>query len=330
MRILFLIRDKFGDSVIAAVAALDYANKNPQDSCTILIRSQYIEIIKQEKNIKFVPYYFRPQAFLWAWLQKWCGRKFDILCVLRGFGGQSVRLAKVIPANKKVVPEHLLIDFPATIIKKPQSNKISQPLLQYSVDLINGFCPAYINPNKLELPKLMALAKNTPKILITICPIASENRRTLTAEGLKKLVEYLKNYFPKNEIAVLLRNKAELKYFSEDILSLPILYYQNIKTLINIFKKTEKYYGVDSGHYHLACAMGLECTVFFGPSEPSYVVLAEQKNAMAIRQTNLGEKFCENISCKTPYCLDIAINQFINGDNSIIGKNKLPDKCLLK
>lgn len=319
MKILFLIRDKFGDSVVAACAAMDYARTHRQDPCTIIIRSAYACILRYEDNINVYPYISRPLAFLQAYWWRLTQQTFEVLCVLRGFGGQSTRFARAIPAKHKIVPDHLSINFAATVVEKTNRQCIYQPLLQYSVDLIHGFSPAYKNPEKLLLPGLVAQWKKTEKKYIAVCPLASELRREIPHHALIQLLESLTIKFPEQQIILLCRNAAERKMLLLDGQNLPIIQYGDIKKLMDYLLQSAAYYGVDSGHYHLAASMGMPCTVFFGPSEPSFVVLANQSNATAIRLPALGERFCPETTCSKPFCLNLAVSAYlsqpINQDN---------------
>ena len=95
------------------------------------------------------------------------------------------------------------------------------------------------------------------------------------------------------------------------------------------FMSLVAWYGTDTGLYHLATAIGIPATVFFGPTQPHKIIMPEQTNVRAFRLTALGQLHCEDKSCRRPLCLHAAIATW--GNTSCATRlDETPPTCPLR
>ena len=72
------------------------------------------------------------------------------------------------------------------------------------------------------------------------------------------------------------------------------------RELCRIYRAARRWYGTDTGLYHLAVAMGIPATVFFGPTQPQLVVMSEQPEVDRVRLEALGAEHCDEKGCARP------------------------------
>ena len=100
---------------------------------------------------------------------------------------------------------------------------------------------------------------------------------------------------------------------SEDILSARLppgcetRSFRDLSDLLAQFMQLCAWYGTDTGLYHLAVAIGIPATVFFGPTQPHKIVMPAQPHATAYRLAALGDRHCEEKACRRPVCLHGAL-----------------------
>jgi ADP-heptose:LPS heptosyltransferase len=79
--------------------------------------------------------------------------------------------------------------------------------------------------------------------------------------------------------------------------------FRDLAALVEEYMQLAAWFGTDTGLYHLAAAIGLPATVFFGPTQPHKIVMPGQRNARVFRLAALGDTHCEVKSCVRPLCL---------------------------
>jgi hypothetical protein len=79
--------------------------------------------------------------------------------------------------------------------------------------------------------------------------------------------------------------------------------FQSLADLVPLYRELGAWYGTDTGLYHLAVALGIPATVFFGPTQPHLVVMPDQPGVAAPRLAALGDAHCDEKACTGPVCL---------------------------
>jgi ADP-heptose:LPS heptosyltransferase len=105
--------------------------------------------------------------------------------------------------------------------------------------------------------------------------------------------------------------------------------FRNLRSLVAEYLELAAWYGTDTGLYHLAVAMGIPATVFFGPTQPHKIIMPAQSNVRVHRLAALGERHCEVKSCRRPACLHGAVATFA-GRPSATSLNETPHECPLR
>jgi len=77
-------------------------------------------------------------------------------------------------------------------------------------------------------------------------------------------------------------------------------HFPNLDALVTELAALEHLYVTDTGLYHLAVAMGVPCTVFYGPTQPWRNGFPEQPDLARVRLAALAGEHCEEKGC-LPY-----------------------------
>ena len=86
--------------------------------------------------------------------------------------------------------------------------------------------------------------------------------------------------------------------------------FHDLNDLAAQYSELRAWYGTDTGLYHMAAAIGVPATVFFGPTQPHKVVMPAQAGVTWVRLAELGETHCEQKECLRPCCLHQAVADF--------------------
>ena len=88
-------------------------------------------------------------------------------------------------------------------------------------------------------------------------------------------------------------------------------------------------YSTDTGLYHLAVAMGVPTTTYYGPTQPWKNAFAAQPDLARVRLAALGGDHCEEKQCRRPVCLAnaVALHAGAQPGSSVEGT---PPSCLLR
>ena len=101
-RIIFLIRGKLGDSLVAYSVFKKYVDNHPDENISLLIRRNYAELLQNEKGFRIIPYRNRLQATSALLASRLFGKNYDVFAVLWGFGEIVPLLARVSNAKRKI------------------------------------------------------------------------------------------------------------------------------------------------------------------------------------------------------------------------------------
>lgn len=310
--VLFLIRDKMGDSLIAANVALLFAKTNPEWRVSILMREAYSHAIANEERVEVKYYRNGLHAGILAWWWRISRRHFDVLAVLRGYGKRTYSLAKGIPARRKVVHEPFLAELATDCVEMPPS-EIETPHYEPALRVAQALAPGLVAPARIHFDALASKWKAAPKKFVLICPLSDELRRNIPTLAIDALYERLRESCPDLEVRVLARNEKEILALKQ-IPRTPVIFFRDIPDLIEILLNTAHYYGTDTGLLHLAAGMGLPCTVFFGPTQPHRVMPLEQPNFVALRAQALGSQHCDLKACTSASCIASVVGDHVGRD----------------
>ena len=87
-------------------------------------------------------------------------------------------------------------------------------------------------------------------------------------------------------------------------------FFPRLEDLVREFTLLAHLYCTDTGLYHLAAAMAVPATVFYGPTQPWKNMMPAQAVARGARLAVLGGEHCEEKGCATPLCLDAVVGAF--------------------
>jgi len=327
-RVLFVIRDKFGDSLLAFAIVQAYLALHPDDEVTVLMRSDYADLVCAEPGFALVRYRNALQAMLWALRHRLFGKPFDALVVLRGFGPRVRRLGRLIRARRKInLDGRLAPEFPEWPAPLDDAAQETFPLPLASYRAAALYEPALEMPQKLHIPSLSRLRIDGGADFVGVCPVTDEKRKDLSQQSLEMLLEHIARTEPGVPVKILVRKDAERLYTVAGRSGCELVNYGTLSKLTTYFARMKAYYGADSGLYHFAAAMDIPCAVVFGPTQPKRIVLPRQR-AQSIRLAVLRDRHCGVISCRRPVCIDQALaNLAGSGPQSLEGA---PAACPLR
>lgn len=324
-RLLVFVRDKLGDSVIAFQTLLSYRDAHPDDDITVVVHGHYLPLFIREAGFKFVAYRSFYLAYLWAVAQRFLGRRYDALVVLRGFGPKIVKLSRLIAADRKIhshnrVPA-VFPDSPPPFL--PQERQINTHIAP-SMRALRMLDPQLKDPVRLNFPVLSSMRQRQEAVVV--CPISDEVRRSLTVQDVNMMLPALRKRFPGLSVRVLVRYPKENGFESCAFQDCEVRAFRDIVGMLKELAVAGAYVGVDTGIYHVAAAMGVPSIVFFGPSMPHIVVLPEQQTE-SVRLPEVSGRFCENEACRNPICIKRAVRAWIGDART--EQDTPPENCLL-
>lgn len=324
-RIFVMIRDKLGDSVIAFQALSAYREAHPEQAITVMVHAHYLPLFEHEKGYCFVPYRSNPGALLWALWQRLLGRRYDALLLLRGFGEKMVRFARYLPADRRI---HALNRFPEVFVDSapalPREQTEAEAIVAPSMRGLRQLDPGLVAPERLSLPGLSGKYRRKPSCVV-VCPVSDEARKNLSPDDVRRLLPLLHIRHPGLPIRVLVRNDGEGRFVVGVLDDAEVVAFGAIKPLLTHLGEAAAYYGCDTGLYHVAAAMDIPATVFFGPTQP-YKVLLPRQSVKTVRLAALGQAHCDNKACRVPACIDMAVGAWCG---QLANASPLPDNCPL-
>lgn len=304
-RSLFVVRTKLGDSLIALASLLAYRDRHPEDDIHLLIRRDYVPLIAGEAGIRLIPFGSRLEMGLRLKAMRLAGQRYDHLAVLCGYGRPAQKVAEMVAATRRL---YLDDRFSAQYPEYPPPHP-ADSLVDGSMAVVRLLDPACPKPDRLHFPVLAARRAGIARAeAVAIAPLADELRRNMNAAAARQLVEEVRRRHPGKDIW-LMANPRD--HGAREILAagLPVklVKFRSIPQLINLMARLDAWYGTDTGLYHLAVAMGVPATVFFGATQPGKVTLSQQPGVCRVRLAALGNAHCEVKDCREPICLHRAV-----------------------
>jgi ADP-heptose:LPS heptosyltransferase len=325
-RILFVLRGKLGDTVTSFAAVRAFADAFPDDDVTLLVRASYAPLFRNEQGIRVVGFSSRLVMFARLAMMRWFEPPFDALLVLLGAGPPILRLGRMVRARRKIFHDGR---FPGVY---PEWPVIPPGHMQFEPawHVARIYAPELAPPQWSFIPNLAA--RRSPNRTIGIAPISDERRRTMNPRLVHALIAALAQRHPGFAIHVLVN--------TEDVEARPLLdaglpaaarlrNFPTLQSLVEELSVLDHLYSTDTGIYHLAAAMGVPLTTYFGPTQPWKNGFPAQPDLARIRLAALGGEHCEEKGCLRPVCLEksVALHVGATIDSSTDGT---PQGCLLR
>lgn len=328
-RVLFLVRDKLGDTLIASALAVAWARQNPGVSVSLMVRSAYVPFLAGETSVRVVPYANSMQAFCFGLLSRTMGRSYDALVVLRGFGERVARFGRVTRAKRKIYFNSRLApafpEYPPALSREEEEQR---PIWDATCRSLRVLSPDYCCPSSLSLPNLARRWRPVDGF-IGIFPVTDEPRKNLSIFALKAVIRQLKSEFPGRPLRILIRHEGEGGFCEEMVDGVSVVCFLSIEGLLEQFSTMGQYVGADTGPFHVAAAMGIPARIFFGPTQPQKIIFPQQ-DAEGWRVFGLGQAHCDEKGCRTPVCIDQAALNFSKETDCLPLSESLPQKCPLR
>lgn len=323
-RLMFVIRGKLGDTLVAFAPLLAYGARHPEDGLTLLVRKNYLPLLERENGIRLIGFGSRIEMILKLARLRLRGESFDVLAVLWGFGKPLAWIARLVRAKRKIALEASLSAwFPECPERSADTAQVDP-----SWRVIRMLDPGIERPARLYLPGLASLRRKDGKE-IGVVPFADEARRNMDTPTLLALVRALASRHPGAPIQVFLDPGEQARITEPLPEGAQFAPFATLAQLVERYTRLSAWYGTDTGLYHLAAAMGIPATVFFGPTQPLKIVMKDQPRAAWVRLAALGNDHCEEKACARPVCLHQAIAGFA-GAACRAGIEDTPRSCPLR
>lgn len=334
-RILFVLRGKLGDTLSAYATVRAYVDEFPGDEATLLVRANYAPLFAREAGLRVVGFSSRLAMFAKLLWLRWTEAPFDALLVLLGFGAPVRRLGRLVRAARKVYLDARLRDVYPEWPELPAGRLQSEAAWRVA----RVFAPGLAQPRRLQVPSLAALRRDRSSAggAIGIAPVSDEPRRSMGPAVLRALIEALARAHPGRAIHVLV-NRADAD--AQPLLAMArerglpagaqFREFPRLEDLIAELARLGHLHATDTGLYHLAAAMGVPLTTYFGPTQPQLNGFPAQPALARVRVAALGGEHCEEKDCRRPVCLEIAVARHHGGEPPAYALEERPAGCLLR
>ena len=331
-RILFAIRSKLGDSLAAYASVRQFADAHPQDAVTLLIRRDYGDLLRDEAKLRVIGFGSRVEMVLKLLWLRVAESGFDVFAVLWGFGNPVVTMARLVSARRKIFVDDRFREWFPEFAQGGRYQTLAEPAAQ----VIRVFEPEFATPVALIVSSLAARhAASVDRRAIAIVPLADEPRRNLDRAALEQLIHTIAARHPGAPLRVFVNpamtDAAWLLHAEGPALpdGAAIRQFRNLGDLVREYLGVSAWYGTDTGLYHLAVAMGIPATVFFGPTQPLKICMPRQPDVAWVRLAMLGNDHCDETGCRHPLCLHQAIANFCDS-NPASSLDMTPQACPLR
>jgi ADP-heptose:LPS heptosyltransferase len=326
-RVLFVLRGKLGDTITAYATVRAYVDAFPQDQVTLLVRANYAPLFAREAGFRLIGFSSRIAMFARLLWLRWTEPPFDALLVLLGFGPPILRLGRMVSARRKIFRDERYRDVYPEWPELPPEHVQSEPPWR----IARLFEPRLEQPLASRIPSLAE--RRQPAKIIGIAPVSDEPRRSMGAATLHGLIAALASAHPGYAIHVLInRSDADAKPLLEA--GLPAgARFREFPELTDLFAelgRLEHLHTTDTGLYHLAVAMGVPTTTYYGPTQPHRNSFPAQPALTRVRSAALGQGHCEEKGCLRPVCLEHAVKLFNGTGAPEFRIDDLPPGCLLR
>lgn len=326
-RVLFVLRGKLGDSVVSYASARAYADAFPQDEVALLVRANYAPLFAGEKGLRVIGFPGRLAMYLrLAWMRV-AEPAWDALVVLLGSGRPVERLGRLVRAKRKVFLDARLAHV------YPEWPQIRHHHLQPEPAwcAVRMIAPELPMPGASSIPSLAARRSAAPAA-VGLVPVSDEARRTMSVDVVHALVKHARARHPGLEVRILVnREDREAQALLAQGAPEGAAYrdFPTMQALVDELAQLAHLYTTDTGLYHLACAMGVPVTVFYGPTQPWKNGFPRQPGLERVRIAALGGEHCDEKGCRRPACLDGAVAGYV-GAAAGATVDESPDACLLR
>lgn len=325
-RVLFFLRGKLGDTVACFATVRAYADAFPDDDVTLLVRANYAPLFRGEQGIRVAGFSGKAVLYAKLALMRWFEPSFDALLVLLGSGPPILRLGRMVRASRKIFPDGRFSEVFPEWPEIPWPHVHAEPAWRVA----HLYAPDLALPRSSRIPSLAA--RRRPAHVIGIAPVSDEARRTMSPQIVGALVRALAQRHPGFAIHVLMNIEDEL---ARPLLSAGfpaparLRNFPTLEALVDELSILDHLHSTDTGVYHLAAAMGVPLTTYYGPTQPWKNGFPAQPDLTRVRLAALGGDHCEEKGCQRPVCLENAIALHIGAavDPGIEG---VPQGCLLR
>jgi ADP-heptose:LPS heptosyltransferase len=325
-RVLFVLRGKLGDTVASFATVRAYADAFPGDDVTLLVRASYAPLFRSEQGIRVVDFSSRVVMFAKLAMIRLLEPPFDALLVLLGSGAPILRLGRMVRADRKIFLDGRLREIYPEWPELPQIHVHAEPAWRVA----RMFAPELALPQHSRIPSLAALRR--PARVIGIAPVSDEPRRTMSPRIVHALISALAQQHAGFAIHVLVNTDDEE---AQPLLEagLPaearLRNFPTLQALVEELSVLHHLHTTDTGVYHLAAAMGVPLTTYYGPTQPWKNGFPGQPDLTRIRLAALGGEHCEEKGCLRPVCLEKAVAIHV-GAKIDSGIETTPLGCLLR
>jgi ADP-heptose:LPS heptosyltransferase len=322
-RVLFVLRGKLGDTISAYATVRAYAKEHPGDELTLLVRANYAPLFARERGLRLIGFSSRLAMFAKLLWMRWREPPFDALLVLLGFGPPIRRLGRMVRATRKIYLDDRFRDVYPEWPELPPGYLQSEPA--WRID------PALAQPQQSRIESLATLRR--PAGVIGVAPVSDEPRRSMGVQVLRALVASLMQRNPGVPVHVLINpSDQDAKPLLEA--GLPAgAQFRDFPTLEKLFEelgRLDHLHSTDTGLYHLAAAMGVPLTTYFGPTQPGRNGFPAQPALARVRIAALGGDHCEEKGCLRPVCLEIPVARHNGFEPPAFEVSERPAGCLLR
>lgn len=325
-RVLFVLRGKLGDTITCFATVRAYADALPDDDVTLLVRASYAPLFRSEQHIRVVGFSSRAAMFAKLALMRWTEPPFDALLVLLGAGPPILRLGRMVRARRKIFHDGRFREVFPEWPEIPPMHMQLEPAWRVA----RMFAPDLAQPEWSRIPSLVA--RRRPARVIGVAPVSDEPRRTISPRVVHALIAALVRQHAGYAIHVLVNSSDDEARPLLDA-GLPaeaqMRHFPTLEALVGELGMLEHLHSTDTGIYHLAAAMGVPLTTYFGPTQPWKNGFPAQPDLTRIRLAALEGEHCEEKGCLRPVCLEKSVALHIGAalDSGIEGT---PQGCLLR
>lgn len=326
-RVLFVLRGKLGDTIVAFATVRAYADAFPDDDVTVLVRANYAPLLEREMGMRVIGFASRLAMYARLALLRWLEAPFDALLVLLGAGPPIAALGRKVRAQRKVFLDGRFKDIYPEWPEIPAKHQHFEPAWRVA----RVFAPDLPAPTRSRIPSLAARRRAAGAI--GIAPVSDEPRRTMAPGLVRALAAALVARHAGQPVHVLV-NPADTEAKGLLAAALPagasLRAFHTLPELVDELCVLEHLHATDTGAYHLAAAMGVPLTTYFGPTQPWKNGFPEQPDLTRVRLAALGGEHCEEKGCRRPVCLELPVTGAMQLPAIPYRVDETPPGCLLR
>jgi len=329
-RILFVLRGKLGETVVAFATVRAFADAYPADDVTLLVRASYAPLFERETGLRVIGFSSRLALYAKLTLLRLFEAQFDALLVLVGAGPPIARLGRMVRARRKAFLDGRFKNLYTQWPQVPDDHRHFEPAWLVARAYESGLAA----PQHSRIPSLAA--RRRPAKIVAVAPVSDEPRRSMAPATVNALIAALARWHPGCAIRVLVNpadRDAQPLLAAAKRAGLPagaqFERFSTLSALVDALCPLEHLYSTDTGLYHLATAIGIPTTAYFGPTQPWKNAFPAQPELARVRLAALGGDHCEEKQCREPVCLAdaVALHAGAQAGSRVDGT---PPRCLLR